>query len=218
MSDKQIEASRKNGAKSNGPVTPEGKNHSSQNAVKHGLCSRRMLLPDESPEKLRELEVYWLRHLWPESQAERELALNVAAAAWRMQRCERIEASMLANEMAKHGDEPEALGRAFDGLANSGRGLDLLTRYAARARRDFEHALETYHKTVDRRREEMALDAPVMNKDDFFAKWGLYPKGSYSSMYYRQEFDDLPNKPAFNGIIADSGVEMDPEKSLNHPM
>jgi len=206
--DKQIEASRRNGARSHGPVTPEGKQQSSRNATKHGLCSRRMLLPDESPEKLRELEVFWLRQLWPQTHAERELVLNVASAAWRMQRYERLEASVMSIEMATHPEDPEAAGRAFLSLANTGRGLDLINRYATRARREFEHALETYHETVRLRRKEMSRDKVDMSNEDYKEKWGIGQEG-YCNGYWGQELDDLPNEPGFTGIIPDPPVDED---------
>ncbi|MEO1017257.1 MAG: hypothetical protein AAFY56_06130, partial [Pseudomonadota bacterium] len=41
------EASRANGAKSNGPVTAEGKETSSRNAVRHGLLSAAPTLSGE---------------------------------------------------------------------------------------------------------------------------------------------------------------------------
>ena len=43
MSEAQQNASRKNGQKSHGATSPEGKAICSQNAVKHGLCARKIL-------------------------------------------------------------------------------------------------------------------------------------------------------------------------------
>ncbi len=55
ISDAAAHASRTNGAKSSGPATPEGKARSSQNAVKHGLHSKQILLPTESAEEFQAL-------------------------------------------------------------------------------------------------------------------------------------------------------------------
>ena len=46
-SEKQREAARLNGAKTRGPVTPEGKRNSSLNGLRHNLCSVSLVLSNE---------------------------------------------------------------------------------------------------------------------------------------------------------------------------
>ncbi len=53
--ERQIEASRANGAKSRGPVTPEGRRNSCGNALKHGLFADTIVLKGELEERFLEL-------------------------------------------------------------------------------------------------------------------------------------------------------------------
>jgi hypothetical protein len=49
----RAEISRRNGAKSKGPKTPEGKERSKFNALKHGMSARTIVLPGEDAESSR---------------------------------------------------------------------------------------------------------------------------------------------------------------------
>ncbi|MHC4795738.1 MAG: hypothetical protein ACYTF1_03755, partial [Planctomycetota bacterium] len=54
ISEKQLQANRQNAKKSTGPKTPEGKARSSQNALKHGLLARQILINDDDPNEKTE--------------------------------------------------------------------------------------------------------------------------------------------------------------------
>ena len=75
----QIEAARRNGARSRGPVTAEGKARSSRNALKHGLAAlEHFVLEDEAPSELEELAARLMAEIDPESEIEARLV-----SAWR---------------------------------------------------------------------------------------------------------------------------------------
>ena len=60
-------ASRRNGAKSRGPRTPEGKARSAKNALKHGLCAQRnVVLGDEDLDEFEALEAALMAELAPQ--------------------------------------------------------------------------------------------------------------------------------------------------------
>ena len=57
VSSARAEASRKNGARSRGPKTAEGKARSARNALKHGLRAEKyVVLPEEDADEFAGLE------------------------------------------------------------------------------------------------------------------------------------------------------------------
>ncbi len=91
----QIEAARRNGARSRGPVTPEGKARSSRNALKHGLAAlQHFVLEDEAPSELEELTTRLMAEVEPESEIEARLVKRMAIAFWKSERAERIEVAL----------------------------------------------------------------------------------------------------------------------------
>jgi hypothetical protein len=61
----QNEASGINGAKSNGPKTPQGKAISSANSSRHGLTAIAILLTNEEPAKYHTLAEAYYKKLQP---------------------------------------------------------------------------------------------------------------------------------------------------------
>jgi hypothetical protein len=91
----QIEAARRNGARSRGPVTPEGKARASRNALKHGLAAlHHLVLEDEAPSELEELTARLLAEVGPTSEIEARLVRRMAIAFWKGERAERIEVAL----------------------------------------------------------------------------------------------------------------------------
>jgi hypothetical protein len=82
VSNARAEASRRNGAKSRGPKTPEGKARAAQNALKHGMRAQILvLLPDEDAAEFHALEAALLDELAPVGALQVVLAPRVAIAA-----------------------------------------------------------------------------------------------------------------------------------------
>ena len=75
----QIEASRRNGARSKGPTSPEGKQRASRNALKHGLTAlQHLVLEDEVPDALEAL----IETVTEETGAQTEIEHRLAIGAY----------------------------------------------------------------------------------------------------------------------------------------
>ena len=83
---KQIEANRHNAQKSTGPKTPEGKAAVAQNAIKHGLYTWTLLLPEEDPAKYEALCDEYVAHYQPEGLEEIELVEQLVTGKWELTR------------------------------------------------------------------------------------------------------------------------------------
>src|SRR5580704_7413043 len=83
---KQTEASRANGAKSKGPVTPQGKINSSRNSTRHGMFADTIVLEAEDREPFLQLLDELFEEHQPRTRTEVMLVETLAAARWRQDR------------------------------------------------------------------------------------------------------------------------------------
>jgi hypothetical protein len=89
------EANRRNALASTGPKTPEGKDKSSRNGLRHGLaCALPVLAGLERAEDWEAHHTGILASLAPVEALEEALAERVALCSWRLQRVARYETAV----------------------------------------------------------------------------------------------------------------------------
>ena len=140
---RRIIASRSNGARSKGPVTPEGKRRSSQNAIAHGLLAAQIVLPGESPEGFQSVLNDHLERLAPADGVEYGLIEEMVASYWRLRRAWSIETRMIEKETASQasGSTLDRMAAAFSELAGKPE-LPLIHRYQTRLHLNYQRALK----------------------------------------------------------------------------
>ena len=99
ISDKKLEANRRNSLKSTGPRSDEGKARSAMNALKHGLTAEQIVLPNEDPEAYDALRQKWLDD-YPDADAGQLALIEIAVRnIWMLDRAARHKRAMSAERM-----------------------------------------------------------------------------------------------------------------------
>ena len=98
----QLVANQNNAKKSTGPVTVQGKQTVANNALKHGVFSKSLILSDEDPTEYKSLLDQLLQELHPSGLLEQTLVERIALTLWRQRRLVRAEtANIESNRSAK---------------------------------------------------------------------------------------------------------------------
>ena len=142
-------ANRANGAKSQGPKTPEGLQKPSMNALRYGLYAKRVVLSNESEENYKGLCQTFVDKFQPTDEVEHGLLEEMVAAQWRRQRVWMIETATLDFAMDakeaeyakifKHIDQPTRLALAYKDAMPQ---LASIQRCEASYRRQYDRALK----------------------------------------------------------------------------
>ena len=100
----QIRANRLNAQRSTGPRTPSGKATVAQNARKHGLLARAVLLPDDGATATRALAALATSlhtELKPHGPVEHALVDRIVASLWRLRRAAHVESGIFASQLCE---------------------------------------------------------------------------------------------------------------------
>ena len=139
---RRINSSRANAARSRGPITPEGKERASTNALRHRFLAKCIVLENESSECFDDLVTQHIERLAPADGVEFAIVEEMVAANWRIRRAWAIENRLMEKAIRNQppGDEVSRIAAAFAELAASPE-LNLLHRYEARLHRMYQRAL-----------------------------------------------------------------------------
>lgn len=127
----QLAANRLNALASTGPRTDAGRAASAQNATRHGLAAKAIVIPGEDPEEFARFHADFCARLQPADAVEALLVDRVVACAWRLQRIVRIEREVM--ESFNIGTHYSAFGKITAGLAyhhDARDGADVLGKLA----------------------------------------------------------------------------------------
>ena len=144
ISEKHSQAARVNGARSRGPVTPEGKAISARNALRHGLLAKTVVLCNEDAKGFEALFNLLIQRFSPVDDIELSAIEEMAAAHWRIRRVMSVEHAILDAAIRENLDkEPdEQTLAAFADPVNQAT-LALLQRYEARFQYMYNRALRS---------------------------------------------------------------------------
>jgi hypothetical protein len=144
----RVAANRRNAKRSTGPRTVAGKRRASRNAIKHGLCSTRAVLPGECAATyatfVRELE----DEFQPRTPMQHSLLPHIANLMWRLDRLPQAQADMFERELKKCDrrkklTSAQVLARRFSD-APADNGFMLLNRYEASLRSQLLRLMSRY--------------------------------------------------------------------------
>jgi hypothetical protein len=126
----QTIANETNAQRSTGPRTPDGKSRVSQNALRHGLTARHLVIRPEEQEEFAAFQESLASELAPRGAVEILTFHELIHPAWNLARFRKIEAQVSSGSPQDFSD-PDTTTI-----------LDRLSRYQARAQRAYYKALQ----------------------------------------------------------------------------
>jgi len=181
ISEKKLEANRRNAQLSTGPRTPEGKRAVSRNSLVHGVRARHAVLILENPAEFDRLFAELMEEFQPQTPTERFQVEQMAVIKWKLGRLDAAENSAILQSTEFHlafkNLEEFKTEKGFTRLpemickreTEALRNIDRYGQMICRLERSYYRALETLQRLQDRReRKERRLPpttpAPVERK------------------------------------------------------
>jgi hypothetical protein len=159
---KQIAASRANGARSKGPITPQGKRNSSRNSIRHGLLAETVVLEEEDTGRFFDLLHDFIGEHQLATPTETMLVETITVASWRRSRIWGMQKENFDHDIASCNvdtDSPALCATlALRSSPESIRSHEVLLRYEVAFDRQISRSLARLLQLQDRRAQRPQKD------------------------------------------------------------
>jgi hypothetical protein len=154
VTEKQLEANRRNAEKSSGPQSARGKANSSRNNLRHGLTGHISLLPTEDREAHDAFCTELIDSFNPETPMESQLAQSIAEDSWRLNRARAIENNMFA--LGRNHERREAQIALADAetFQTQAAAFNLLSIYEQRINRNLQRNMKLVRELQAERKQQ----------------------------------------------------------------
>ena len=164
---KQIAANRRNASLPRGPLSAEASAAIRENAVKHGLTAKHIVMQHEDEADYHELRASITMEYQPRTPQEHRFADQIAQNYWRLLRCRRVETATFENRLGTLKDrlkiDPKAPIDNDEGISicmsNHGSDFDTLRRYETTIERAWYRAIRELRAAQKERRKFEAAQA-----------------------------------------------------------
>ena len=164
---KQIAANRRNASLPRGPLSAEASAAIRENAVKHGLTAKHIVMQHEDEADYHELRASIVMEYQPRTPQEHRFADQIAQNYWRLLRCRRVETATFENRLGALKNrlkiDPKAPIDNDEGISicmsNHGRDFDTIRRYETTIERAWYRAIRELRAAQKERRESEAAQA-----------------------------------------------------------
>ncbi len=145
-----------------GPRTPEGKQRTRLNALRHGLTGHTVVIPSDDLPAYKKFCAEFFTHYSPAGPVERQLVQTIADTSWRLNRITAMEESSLSLSAVRHDDEftttddrcANAMAAALAFEEHVNKSVGNLSIYEQRLSRQLERTLKLIDQTQSARKQQ----------------------------------------------------------------
>jgi hypothetical protein len=192
------EINRANSQHSTGPKTPEGKKHSSLNALRHGLTGQIVVMPAEDLQAYQRHMKSFTDEYTPKGATEANLVQSLADTSWRLNRVAALETNLLSlginHDPGPTINAPQQIQDALSivsALESQSKALSNLSMHSQRLSRQFDRTITQLRdlQKIRRIKEKSDLDNLVDIIKLYESKGKTYDPSADGFVFSQQQID-----------------------------